>query len=85
MSKTYLNGIFLKERKFDNGGSIINATITETFVNDCLDKMDNGKIRVKICSRREPDKNGNTHYVEVDDWKPSQQQIEEHKKDDIPF
>jgi len=84
--KTYLNGIFLKGRKNQFGNLEIKATITETFVNDCLDKMENGKIRVNICQRKEPDKHGNTHYVVVDDWKPA---VEAHKtkvdNEDIPF
>jgi hypothetical protein len=36
----------------------------------------NGKryIKLKVCSRKTPDRDGNTHYIEVDTWKPNNQQ-----------
>ena len=27
-------------------------------------------ISLKVCKRRQPDDKGNTHYIEVDTWKP---------------
>ena len=35
----------------------------------------NGKkyIKIKVCKKREVDQHGKTHYVEVDTWKPDQQ------------
>ena len=82
--KEYLNGIFLKEKKFDNG-SVINATITETFLNDAKSKMQDGKLRVRIQERKEADKYGNTHYVTVDDWKPKEKVDPIPDNSDIPF
>lgn len=69
-----------KKKEFSKGGSIINASIC---LDDLLKDMDefatvskNGKryLRVKIGSRREADQFGNTHSLEIDTWKPEQQQ-----------
>lgn len=74
MSKIYCgNGT---EKRFNNGGSIIEVTLDV----DALAKNFNEhgfttgqgkrKIKVKVCQSREVDQYGNTHYVEVDTWKP---------------
>ena len=70
-----------KKIEFGNGGSIINASIC---IDDLLEaaksygkKSDgNGKtyIKLKIGSRKETDKFGNTHSVEIDTWTPDSQQ-----------
>ena len=92
-----------KKKEFQKGGSILNASI-------CLDDLinhseefqtistGNGKkyIKLKITSRKEPDNFGNTHSVEIDTWKPEQQQSgnvqaqsapqsQQNFEDDIPF
>lgn len=77
MSKIYCgNG---KEKRFDNGGSIIEVLLD---VDDLAKNFkEHGfttgqgkrKIRVKVCQGREVDQYGNTHYVEIDTWKPNQQ------------
>jgi hypothetical protein len=67
-----------KEKKFQDGGAVISVSLT-------LDGMaeffkahgfttDGGKkiLKLKISQRREVDRYGNTHSVEIDTWKPSQ-------------
>jgi hypothetical protein len=67
-----------KKKEFDNGGSIINVMIN---VDDFAAayakygfKTTGGKnmIKLNIGSRRDPDDYGNTHYVQVDTWKPGE-------------
>jgi len=83
-----------KKKEFDNGGSIVNASI-------CLDDLyraakehktvseKNGKsyIKLNIASMREPDDYENTHYIEVNTWKPEREETPplNPEEDDIPF
>lgn len=70
-----------KKKEFSNGGSIINASIC---VDDLLQHAEefqtvsngNGKkyIKLKIGSRKQADNFGNTHFIEIDTWKPEPQQ-----------
>ena len=65
-----------KERKFDNGGSIITITVDiDAVMTACKDygfttEAGKRKIRLKVSQRREVDQYGNSHAVEVDTWKP---------------
>lgn len=69
-----------KKVEFGNGGSIMKMSI-------CLDDLEaalaqgygftsgrSGKryVRVEAKRKRDPDERGNTHYLEVDTWKPNQ-------------
>lgn len=68
-----------KERKFDNGGSIIGITIDlETiyqvwqkygFINRSGRRM----IRLDVSTKRQVDQYNNTHSVSVNTWKPDNQ------------
>jgi len=70
-----------KKKEFSNGGSIINASIC---IDDLLQQVNefatqstgNGKkyIKLKIGSRKQADNFGNTHFIEIDTWKPEPQQ-----------
>ena len=70
-----------KKKEFSNGGSIINASIC---IDDLLQHVNefqtvsngNGKkyLRLNIGSRKEADNYGNTHYIQIDTWKPEPQQ-----------
>ena len=68
-----------KERTFDSGGSVVTVTIdVDDLINACKDHgftTEGGKrkIRLKVGSRRDIDRFGNTHFVEVDTWKPDGQ------------
>ena len=67
-----------KEKVFNNGGSLVEVLldVDELAKNfkehGFTTKQGKRKIRVKVCQSREVDQYGNTHYVEVDTWKPKQ-------------
>tara|TARA_R100001015_G_C4628542_1_gene188742 strand:- start:754 stop:1038 length:285 start_codon:yes stop_codon:yes gene_type:complete len=91
--KIFINGVFLREKTFDNGGSIINIDITdvESFANQLRDNQKNGgKITLEIKERRNKTDNGLTHYMEVSQYVPketSQSSVNNNIKnnDDLPF
>ena len=69
--KIFINGVFLREKTFDNGGSIINMDITDVvdFANQLQDNAKaDGKITLEIKERRNKGDNGLTHYVEVSQY-----------------
>ena len=68
-----------KEKFFNNGGSIIEVMID---VDDLARNFNEygfttqagkRKMRIKVCKSREIDQYGNTHYVEIDTWRPTPQ------------
>ena len=69
--KIFMNGIFVREKTFNNGGSILNVDIVN--VNEFAKLLQqhaksDGKITLEIKSRREKAENGLTHYVEVSQY-----------------
>lgn len=91
--KIFMNGIFVREKTFENGGSILNVDIinVDEFSKQ-LQKQSNGdgKITLEIKSRREKAENGLTHYVEVSQFVPKQKEenlkvIKTNSHDDMPF
>lgn len=92
MSETrYLNGILIKERTFDNGGSQMKISIkTEDFINELKDVDNNGWCNLIMNRRQEPSDKGVTHYIKVDTWKPdaskaTTQATNSNNNDDLPF
>ncbi len=75
--KTYIDGLFIKRGKGEYETlkvSIKAETFCEqikTFVND------KGYVNIEIKPRKEVDKNGNTHYAELDTWKPTPKETKE--------
>ena len=69
--KTFINGIFVKEHKFNNGGSILKVSILADKLIEELNKYKNaaGYVNIDICQKREPDAKGNTHYATLNEWK----------------
>lgn len=68
-----------KEKTFQDGGSIIEVMLD---VDDLAKNFNEHgfttqqgkrKIKVKVCRGRNIDQYGNTHYVEIDTWKPNSQ------------
>lgn len=66
-----------KGRNFDGGGSVVNVTLDVDVLAMAFKEhgwtTDAGKrkIKVKVCTNRDgTDNYGNTHYAEVDTWKP---------------
>tara|TARA_B100001094_G_scaffold184017_2_gene178310 strand:+ start:5950 stop:6252 length:303 start_codon:yes stop_codon:yes gene_type:complete len=69
--KKYVNGIVIKEKVFDNGGSQLKMSVkVEDFVNQLKEISDKGWANLIISKRKEPSDTGVTHYVKVDTWKP---------------
>ena len=87
----YINGILIKERTFDNGGSQMKISIkTEDFINELKEVDDNGWCNLILNKRQEPSDKGVTHYLKVDTWKPdpnksSMNNTNDNTKDDLPF
>ena len=65
-----------KEKKFDNGGSIVSITVDiETLQRNFAEygfttEQGKKKMRLDVSERRAPDNYGNTHAVTVNTWKP---------------
>ena len=87
--KKYINGIVLKEKKFDNGGSIINCWIKyDDFIKEIDSIKKNGSVNIVIAERKAPSSTGVTHYVYQDTFEPKQKQEPVHyeeTEDDLPF
>lgn len=72
-------------------------SLTESDLQALQDNLDNGWVNVKVLERREPSQSGMTHYLEVDTWKPGQNdgdaapakkapaKTEEVSAEDLPF
>lgn len=82
--KKYINGVFIKSSNYG-----IKAAFTKAALEEMLALLDEkGYTRVELKERREADKNGNTHYLQVDTWKPTGQansQPNEDEPSDLPF
>lgn len=65
--KNYFNTISIKEKTFDNGGSILKVRINAKELIKIAGE--DGWVGLDICKRREPSEKGVTHYAVVDKWK----------------
>ena len=66
--KTYINKCWIREKKFDNGGSVLNCGF---YVDELKEHADeNGWVNIAISERRTPNEKGYTHYAYKDEWKP---------------
>lgn len=89
--KIFMNGIFVREKTFGNGGSILNVDIinVDEFAKQLKQHAkSDGKITLEIKSRREKAENGLSHYVEVSQFVPQQKKETNNSfetGDDIPF
>lgn len=67
----YINGVKLKETRF----SIRFSGKTEDVIEQLREHTnDKGYFNLEIKKRREPGKYGETHYIEVSEWKPEQKE-----------
>lgn len=75
--KTYVNGIFLKEKTFNNGGSILNASINYVKFMEELQKHvnDKGYVNIQFCKRKSTDDKGNTHYAVLNTYTPNNSNV----------
>ncbi len=92
--KKYVNGIVIKEKAFDNGGSQLKMSIkVEDFISQLKELSDNGWANLIISKRKEASDTGVTHYVKVDTWKPDPSKMGKTKSNepynkvesDLPF
>ena len=88
--KNYINGIIIKEKVFDNGGSILKVSIkTEEFQDQVNAITEKGWANLVLAKRKQKSETGITHYCYVDDFKPTVQNsyIKQNstKEDDNPF
>ena len=58
----------IKKVTFDNGGSLLNASIHIDKLTDYANE--DGWVKIKICERREPSEKGATHYAYIDEFIP---------------
>ena len=91
--KRYTNGIFIKsvQAKY---GSLLNVSISKTALKELQENLKKGYVNITVAERREPDKNGNTHYAFYNDYtKEAKQELPsgrsytatEPVEDDLPF
>ena len=93
MEKNYINGFFIKEKSFDNGGKILKVSVkVDDFVEQLREIESKGWANLNIAKRKEPSDKGVTHYVYEDQWKPEKDynetndpQWDNKKNDDMPF
>tara|TARA_Y100001973_G_C5152232_1_gene308749 strand:- start:290 stop:571 length:282 start_codon:yes stop_codon:yes gene_type:complete len=90
--KKYVNGMIIKEKTFDNGGTQLKVSLkVEELTNQIKELNDNGWVNLIITRRKEPSDAGVTHYAYVDTWKPTKQNTSTKKavtsggEDDLPF
>jgi hypothetical protein len=69
----YVPGTFVKEVKFENGGSVIRLSINlEKFAPFVKEhKKSDGYINFNIYPRKETGTYGDTHSVSLDEWVPN--------------
>ena len=83
---------FIKEKTFDNGGTILNASIHM----DVLKENENadGWVKIVIAEGREVSEKGATHYAYIDTFVPekkddvtekTEKEIKELVGEDLPF
>ena len=86
--KQYVNGMIIKEKTFDNGGSQLKVSIkVEELTKQLKDLDDDGWVNVIVTRRKAPSDAGVTHYAYVDPWKPTKKKETKKTKDDddLPF
>ncbi len=68
--KTYIDGLFIKRGKGEYETLKISIK-AETFIEQIKGLVnDKGYVNIEIKPRKEVDKNGNSHYAELDTWQP---------------
>jgi len=89
--KQYVNGIYIKEKVFADGGSLLNISISKAAIKEFAENLDDkGYAKITIAKRKEADKYGNTHYSYYNSYEPKQTQPETNpvlgnETDDMPF
>ena len=95
--RIYINQCSLREKVFDNGGSLINAAFKVSELQEHADE--NGWVNIVIAKRREVSEKGATHYAYKSEYqrqdsqqKPQQDSMQQQQPtsnpiedDDLPF
>lgn len=84
--KTYINGLFIREKEFD-WGSIHNLAINvEQFVQE-LGKYETkgGYVFINLNKRKGASDKGLTHYATLDDWKTNKEGLKGKSTEGDPF
>lgn len=74
--KTYINGVWIEQKKFDSGGSILKLSVLpDKFIESLKSAKpnDKGYVKLVIARRKEVGKNNESHTLYVDDWQPKTQ------------
>ena len=72
--RIYINMCSLKEKVFDNGGSLINAAFNITELQKHADQ--NGWVNIVIAKRRAVSEKGATHYAYKNTFEPNRDAIQ---------
>ena len=84
MAKNYINGPLIREKQFNDGGTLLNCSISGDKIDDFANQLKaiigaDGWARFTIAKSREPKMAKNdptkvvsTHYIYEDDRKPNQ-------------
>lgn len=88
-NKIYAEGIFLKVINTQYGGMLtININVDKFISFLQANKNEKGYVNLNIKKRKEKGRYGDTHYAEVNPWKPKQETMnlnQEENLDDVPF
>lgn len=71
--KTFINGFYIKEKLFNDGGSVLNVSINVSkFIDDLKKHEEKGYVNLVISKNRNgaTDK-GNTHNISLSTFKPT--------------
>jgi hypothetical protein len=69
--KNYINGMIIKEKNFDNGGSQLKVSIKfDEFFEQLKAINEKGWVNLIVSERKVPSDKGVTHYAYEDPWKP---------------
>ena len=81
--KTFINGVFIREHQFPDGGSVLNVSIPtdklESLLGTLREVQRDGWVKLVISKNRQPTINRTsgkviaTHSLTVDTWQPKQQ------------
>lgn len=95
MEKKYINGVFIREKVFDNGGEILKLSVLgDQFMRqlkEIMEEKGNVNINLVISRRKEVTDTGISHSMYVDTYEPKDyndtNDPQQDKKDteDLPF
>ena len=90
--KNYINGMIIKEKNFDNGGSHLKISVkVSEFIEQLKAIEEKDWANLIVSKRKEASDKGVTHYAFEDTWKPdSEYKFNESEKskndeDELPF